>query len=178
MTVTFQNREANLLEAAEIADKKSRAASHRGFQLLGVFVIGCMFVPEVLKAPGNFLAWAMLALDGALLLLITRWPGWSNQRYAKNKAQNAPDCTVELTAQGVTVTEGGGSYAALFEDGAAAYEYKNVIALLLAQNRVLAIPKDQLEPPERDDLIALLRQGLGERFERVELSADRGPLAR
>ena len=65
---------------------------------------------------------------------------------------------------GIQVQEGGESYFIPFEGSLQIYDFRNVIVISHGKNRVLAIPRNQMERKTLEQLVAFFKERLGERY--------------
>lgn len=178
LCLTFENHEAELIQAGTVVDEQGRSRNHRTFHILGVFLLLWMFVPNILKDLTDLMSWIMVAAAGGLLWMVTKYPAKINERFAKERAAASPECTVKVTNEGMTVIEGTASYEIDFGSKVIAYDYKDGITLHTENNRIVCIPKNQLSEEELFSLRAALRQGLGDRFNKIEPKPPQGLFTR
>lgn len=173
-SLTFENHEPELIQAGTVVDEQGRSKNHRSFQVLGVFLLLWMFVPNVMKDLTDLMSWAMILAAVGLLWLVLKYPAKINARFAKERVEAIPECTVKLTNEGMTVIEGTSSYEIDFSGKVAAYDYMDGITVHAENNRIVCIPKNQLSEAELFSLSAALRQGLGDQFNKIEPKAQQG----
>ena len=158
-----------MLDGVEISDRKNRVDAHRNFQLLGVFVVIWMFWGDLFKNNGTqtLVSWVMVIAALALLFLILKFPANNNRKYAARLKEHSPRFELAATRDGIDVREGGGKYYIAFSGSCSVYDYKGVYAICYDKNKVVAVPKNQLDEATAERFCGVLRQGLGDRFEKV-----------
>lgn len=176
--IVFQTRRDDVLKALEVYDKKNKIDMHRNIEILGVFVVLWMFVPYAYEDPRQIVSWIMIAAALALLALILFYPKHVNQKAAAAREAGSPEYVLDLSADGIDVSEGGARYYIAFSGSVNAYDYEGVYAVAFDKGRVFGIPKNQLDEETHDRLRALLRQSLGDRFEKVYSAAERRAMAK
>ena len=166
---SYETREADVLDGVEISDRKNRVDAHRNFQLLGVFVVIWMFWGDLFKNNGTqtLVSWVMVIAALALLFLILKFPANNNRKYAARLKEHSPRFELAATRDGIDVREGGGKYYIAFSGSCSVYDYKGVYAICYDKNKVVAVPKNQLDEATAERFCGVLRQGLGDRFEKV-----------
>lgn len=174
--VTFENHEAELIQSGEVIDEQGRSKGHKNFQILGVFLLLWMFVPNIMKDPTDLISWLMVLAAGGLLWVVMKFPARINARFAKERAEAIPECTVEISADGITVIEGPSRYEVDFSGKVVAYDYRDGITIQTETNRIVCIPKKQITEAELFDLRAALRRGLGDRFKTIDYNPKPGLL--
>lgn len=174
---SFDTREGDVLEGVEISDKKNKVDTHRNIEVLGVFLVIWMFWGELFSNNGmqTLISWVMVLIALALLVAIFKFPASNNRKYAARLVQNSPRFEIAATRDGIDVREGGGNYYISFSGSCSVYDYKGVYAVCHDKNRVVSIPKNQLDERTEERFRGVLRQGLGDRFEKV-LEDQRRPL--
>lgn len=166
---SFETHEADVLDGLEISDRKSRIDAHRNIQLLGVFVVIWMFWGDLFKNNGmqTLVSWVMVIAALVLLYVILKFPANNNRKYAARLREHSPRFELVATREGIDVREGGGSYRIDFSGSCSVYDYKGVYAVCYDKNRVVTVPKNQLDEATAERFCGVLRQGLGDRFEKV-----------
>ncbi len=168
VSFSFQSRTEDILQAARVIDKKNKLDSRRNIQSLGVVVILWMFVPDAVKNPTRLMSWLMILLALGLLWMIWKYPDISNRKYASRKAAAFPEYHLDVSGDGIDITEGSSHNLVPFENCSGVFEYQNIFAVGYQKNNLLAIPKDQLEEATLEKLRGFFHQGLGDRFEKID----------
>lgn len=161
MEFSYETREADVLDGVEISDRKNRVDAHRNFQLLGVFVVIWMFWGDLFKNNGTqtLVSWVMVIAALALLFLILKFPANNNRKYAARLKEHSPRFELAATRDGIDVREGGGKYYIAFSGSCSVYDYKGVYAICYDKNKVVAVPKNQLDEATAERFCGVLRQG-------------------
>ena len=177
LRIHWETRLEDILESFEVIDFKNGANRRRNVPLLGILFILLLFTPDLLKDPKNLVYWGMIVLALLLMAMIFLYPQHVNRSFARRKVQNSPEYLLELTADGMHLEEGGGAYEIPFDGAVCVFDYKGTFAVSFDRNRSFAIPKDQLDEQTVAAVRSALKNGLGERFERVINDyAPRSPL--
>ncbi|MCI8491938.1 MULTISPECIES: hypothetical protein [Anaerotruncus] len=176
--IVFQTRYDDVMKALEVYDKKNKIDMHRNMEILGVFVVLWMFVPYAFEDPRQIVSWIMIAAALALLGFILFYPKHVNQKAAAAREAGSPEYVLDINEDGIDVAEGGAHYYIAFSGAVNVYDYENVYAVAFEKGRVFGIPKNQLDGDTQDCLCALLRQALGDRFEKVYSVAERRAMAK
>lgn len=163
LRVVFETDARDVYEAACLLDRKNRMESRRALESAAVVIVAFMFIPPATPAH-----WAMLALCVAVILLLWKYPEIANQRYAQKKQAQCPRYEVLVNEEGVRFYDTQSWEALPFSGRFAAYEGERVIALVFDRNRVVAVPKARIGEEALETLIARLREGLGDSYEKLE----------
>lgn len=165
VTVSFQNKQDDLMAAIEVIDLKNRNSTRKTIHIMAVALVLYWSVDLIRMEPGFVMGWVMLAAAAALGVFVAREPKASNLRYTARYVQRAPTGTATVDKQGVTMEDGAGRDPYRYADGVKIYEYKNVLALDGGRKRFAMIPLDQLDESSREALLAIVR---AENYEKVE----------
>lgn len=165
---SYDSRPDDLFKAAQVIDHKNRANGRQNFQFLGLMLIYFMFIPELFKDPTRIASWVMVLIATAVGVMIWKMPNYNNRKFAEGKTQSQPHIDAVLDHEKLVMQSNAGRGEYRFDDGMAAYNYQNIIAVVASKNRVSAIPKDQLDEATLQKIENLLREKLEERFETVE----------
>ncbi|MEM1486071.1 hypothetical protein V6615_14545 [Oscillospiraceae bacterium PP1C4] len=168
ISFSYHTKVEDLLQATEVIDKKNRSDMRRNVQSMGIVIVLWMFVPDVMENPTRIVSWLMIALALGMMFMLWKYPDYENKKFASKKAELSPDYDLTVTREGIDVVDGSAHGVVSFSGRIAVFEYKNVFAITFEKNRVMAIPKDQLEEQTVEKLRGLLCQGLGDRFEKVD----------
>lgn len=168
LSFRIETKVEDLMTAADVYDRKNGMGKHRALQMMGVFVILCMFLPEIFRDPSKMTNWIMSAAAVGLTVVVWKYPEAVNKRYALKRAEKSPSYEINADSERITAYDGTETEKIIFAEEAAAYEYKNVIVLNYRKGHLLTIPKDQLDEETVEGLRETLRAGLGDRFEKLE----------
>ena len=167
----WKNSPGMFYRAAEAVDIHKKLSGRRTFYLVAVGLVILFFLPEIRTnsfhlGVGSII---MVLLAVAAVFAIVWYPGYLNRKFAREKTANCPETDFSLTAEGFHLREGQyDGYTEFAEEvKCAAIEFEGVIALSYCKNRVSAIPLCDLLPDQRELLRELLREGLGDRFEKA-----------
>lgn len=165
---SYENKVEDILQAAEVMDKKNRVESRRNIQGLGLVVVLWMFIPDLFEDPTRLTSWLMIAAAAILLVFVWKYPEKANRTFAQSKVEHAPSCEMTIGQEEIQVTEGPAHFSVPFSGSIAVFDYKDVFAVVFDRNRLLTIPKKQLDEAMLERVKHLFSEGLGERFEKVE----------
>lgn len=171
LSLTWQNRPATLLKAAQAVDIVQKAGRRWKFHLGIIILLVVFFLPDLRfdTLPHILGGVGLLALAVAAGMLAKYGPDRANRKFSQQKAAAAPTARITLTRYGFSIREGEYTGTVNFaqDPKCAAAELEGVVALSYERNRVSAIPLADLNQQERDQLRELLRLGLGDRFHRL-----------
>ena len=171
LSLTWQNRPATLLKAAQAVDIVQKAGRRWKFHLGIIILLVVFFLPDLRfdTLPHILGGVGLLALAGAAGMLAKYGPDRANRKFSQQKAAAARTARITLTRYGFSIREGEYTGTVNFaqDPKCAAAELEGVVALSYERNRVSAIPLADLNQQERDQLRELLRLGLGDRFHRL-----------
>lgn len=171
LSLTWQNRPATLLKAAQAVDIVQKAGRRWKFHLGIIILLVVFFLPDLRfdTLPHILGGVGLLALAVAAGMLAKYGPDRANRKFSQQKAAAAPTARITLTRYGFSIREGAYTGTVNFaqDPKCAAAELEGVVALSYERNRVSAIPLADLNQQERDQLRELLRLGLGDRFHRL-----------
>lgn len=171
LSLTWQNRPATLLKAAQAVDIVQKAGRRWKFHLGIIILLVVFFLPDLRfdTLPHILGGVGLLALAVAAGMLAKYGPDRANRKFSQQKAAAAPTARITLTQYGFSIREGEYTGTVNFaqDPKCAAAELEGVVALSYERNRVSAIPLADLNQQERDQLRELLRLGLGDRFHRL-----------
>lgn len=171
MTFSFESSAEDFYEAACAIDRKNRSETRRNLESAALVIVFFMYLP-----PQSLLHWAMLALCVAIGLLLWKYPDYTNRRFAERKAAASPRFELTATEEQLEFYDGQSRETIRFEAGCAVYRYRNVLAVNWDKNRLLAIPFTRLDDATAEKLTAILKSGLGDRFEIVSEKQNAGGL--
>ena len=167
LSLTWQNRPATLLKAAQAVDIVQKAGRRWKFHLGIIILLVVFFLPDLRfdTLPHILGGVGLLALAVAAGMLAKYGPDRANRKFSQQKAAAAPTARITLTRYGFSIREGAYTGTVNFaqDPKCAAAELEGVVALSYERNRVRA----DLNQQERDQLRELLRLGLGDRFHRL-----------
>lgn len=171
VTFSFDSSAEDFYEAACAVDRKNRSETRRNLESAALVIVFFMYLP-----PQNLLHWAMLALCVAIGLLLWKYPDYTNRKFAERKAAALPRFEMTVTDEKLEFHDGQSRETIRFEEGGAVYHYHGVLAVNWDKNRLVAIPLSRLDEETAGKLTALLKSGLGERYETVSDKRNAGGL--
>lgn len=166
VSVTFKNKQADLMSAIEVIDLRSREATRKTIHVMAVLLVGYWSVQLVFQQPDFIFGWLMLAATVALGIFVLREPRAGNLKYTARYVESAPEGTVAADEKGFVLRDGTGRDPFLYADGLRVYEYKNVLALSGSKRRFAMIPMDQLAEADQEALRRMAEKA--ECYEKVE----------
>lgn len=165
ITVSFQNKQEDLLAALEAIDLKNRYGTRKTIHLLAVALVAYWSIDLIRVEPTFAMSWIMLALAAAVGVYVLREPNASNRKYTARFVERAPTGSAVVDAGGIRLEDGTGRDPYRYADGVKLYEYKNILAIDGGRKRFAMIPLDQLGETQRESLLALVREA---NYEKVE----------
>lgn len=166
VTVSFRNKQEDLMSAIEVIDLRSREATRKTIHVMAVLLVGYWSVQLVFQQPDFIFGWLMLAATVALGIFVLREPRAGNLKYTARYVESAPEGTVTADEKGFVLQDGTGRDPFLYADGLKVYEYKNVLALSGSKRRFAMIPMDQLSEENQKALRGMAEKA--ESYEKVE----------
>ncbi|MCI8648618.1 MAG: YcxB family protein [Anaerotruncus sp.] len=164
LEISYQTKAEDMFWAALVVDKQNGTIRRRNiesFLLFGIFL--WMGWPTI---DGEYDPFNMAVCGIMLLGLFILWklPPFLNRRFAYSKERKCPEVQMSFQQDGIQVQEGGESYFIPFEGSLQIYDFRNVIVISHGKNRVLAIPRNQMERKTLEQLVAFFKERLGERY--------------
>lgn len=166
VTVSFKNKQEDLMSAIEAIDLRSREATRKTIHVMAVLLVGYWSVQLVVQQPSFIFGWLMLAATVALGIFVLREPRAGNLKYTARYVESAPEGTIVADEKGFVLQDGTGRDPFLYADGLKVYEYKNVLALSGSKRRFAMIPMDQLAKADQEALRRMTEKM--ESYEKVE----------
>lgn len=164
-TVSFRNKQADLMTAIEVIDIKNKIGVRRNVELLALALVAYWSVEMIFQMPTFPGGWLMLAAAVGVGIFALIAPKKENLKYTARFVERAPEGTVTADSEGFSFEDGTGRAPYRYSEGLKLYEYKNVLALDGGKRRFAQIPLDQLREEDKNILIGLIQEG---RYEKVE----------
>lgn len=164
-TISFRNKQEDLMTAIEVIDMKNKIGVRRNVELLALALVAYWSVEMIFQMPTFLGGWLMFAASVGVGIFALVAPKKENLKYTARFAQRAPESTVTADAEGFSFEDGTGRAPYRYSEGLKLYEYKNILALDGGKRRFAQIPLDQIREEDKNILIGLIREG---RYEKVE----------
>lgn len=164
-SISFRNRQEDLMTAIEVIDMKNKIGVRRNVELLALALVAYWSVEMIFQMPTFAGGWIMLAASIGVGIFALIAPKKENLKYTARFAERAPESTVTADGEGFSFEDGTGRAPYRYSEGLKLYEYKNVLALDGGKRRFAQIPLDQLGEDEKNILMGLIREG---RYEKVQ----------
>lgn len=171
LSFSYESRWEDFYNAACAVDRKNKIESRRNLQGAAIVIVFFMFLP-----PQTLMHWAMLALCVAIAILLWKYPDHINRKFAARKASSSPHYQVTVTEQDLTFEDGQCRETISFSEGCSVYQFRGVLAVSWGKNRLEAIPLARLDEQTAQTLTDLLKQYLGDRFEKLSEKSRAGGL--
>ena len=165
MTISFRNKQEDLMTAIEVIDIKNKIGVRSNVELLALGLVAYWSVEMIFQMPGFPGGWLMLAASIGVGIFALIAPKRENLKYTARFVERAPESTVTADASGFSFEDGTGRAPYRYSEGLKLYEYKNILALDGGKRRFAQIPLDQLQENEKDRLMGLIQEG---RYEKIE----------
>ena len=172
LRLIWRNTPEALYTAAQAADVVQKAGRRRNFYMGVLVLLVVFFLPDMRLDGVTYILGGvlLLAAAGGVAALLRYGPAKANRKFAQKKAATAPEARMLVTGRGFSLQEGefDGWVAFAQDKSCQAAESQGIVALCYQKNRLSAIPLDRLAPGQAEQLRAVLRQGLGDRFQQLD----------